>query len=201
MSVNYRAAWVPDDDPVRPWDEAAALVINWVDAQAEELGSKPILVTNAHIDPPVHGFSWGSDWFSRLSGGTARNRAVMSYVPGIEDFEYALDIARSAAVGVVETVSFRVGGWAAEVGALNLLTGQPTPPHLPAVRELLERLAFYGNNGYGDQFGKKMAPDLVRDLINTGQIEPELIPGALAAHHVSARGQKKIADVVASPRR
>jgi hypothetical protein len=33
MSTTYRAAWVPDDDPHRPWDDAAALAVEWIEAR------------------------------------------------------------------------------------------------------------------------------------------------------------------------
>lgn len=173
--------------------------LEWVTDRAAELGSKPVLVTNSHSPsgvPALTRFQWGTTWFSRLSAGTAWNAPVLSYVPHGEDLEYALGIARNAAIDVVETVSCPVGGWAAEVGALNLFTGQATAPHTDRVQELLKRLAFYGNNGYGDQFGKKMAPGIVDELVATEEIDAVLIPSALAAHHVSARGRARIATML-----
>lgn len=44
--VTYSAAWVPDDDPHRPWDEASAVAVDWVDAESRRLGMKGVLVTN-----------------------------------------------------------------------------------------------------------------------------------------------------------
>ena len=40
-------AWVPDDDPERPSDEAAAdLTAEWIWERADEEGAQPLLVTN-----------------------------------------------------------------------------------------------------------------------------------------------------------
>jgi hypothetical protein len=37
---------VPDDDPERPWDEAAELAADWIWERSEVEGAKPLLVTN-----------------------------------------------------------------------------------------------------------------------------------------------------------
>ena len=38
------AAWVPDDDPERPWDEAADLAAEWIWGRSEIEGLEPLLV-------------------------------------------------------------------------------------------------------------------------------------------------------------
>jgi len=45
MSVSYRAAWVPDDDPHRDWNKAEALAIDWIENEAHEQGKRAVLVT------------------------------------------------------------------------------------------------------------------------------------------------------------
>jgi len=40
------AAWVPDDDPHRPWDEAADLAANWIWERSDIEEATPLLVTN-----------------------------------------------------------------------------------------------------------------------------------------------------------
>jgi hypothetical protein len=40
------AAWVPDDDPHRPWEEAADLAAGWLWERSEIEGVEPCLVTN-----------------------------------------------------------------------------------------------------------------------------------------------------------
>ena len=40
------AAWVPDDEPERPWEDAANLAADWIWERSELEGIKPLLVTN-----------------------------------------------------------------------------------------------------------------------------------------------------------
>jgi hypothetical protein len=40
------AAWVPDDAPERPWEEAADLAADWIWERSRVEGIKPLLVTN-----------------------------------------------------------------------------------------------------------------------------------------------------------
>ncbi|NIL60088.1 hypothetical protein HCB18_27985 [Salinispora arenicola] len=40
------AAWVPDDDPERPWEDAADLAADWIWGRSEVEGIAPLLVTN-----------------------------------------------------------------------------------------------------------------------------------------------------------
>ena len=41
------AAWVPDDDPQRPWDEAIAPAARWLWGRSAAEGVSPLLVSNA----------------------------------------------------------------------------------------------------------------------------------------------------------
>jgi len=70
---------------------------------------------------------------------------------------------------VVETERFAIRGWAACLGAWNLVTDDPDSPATYRDAKSIERLKFYGNNGFGDPFGKKQAQSIIsgRTLLST----------------------------------
>jgi hypothetical protein len=193
MSVSS-AAWVPDDDPERDWSIAAGLGVAWVDARCREEGASAVLVTNALNRLGVPELDDFERRHTRTSRRAGRARVgpgtgpVLSYVPYAEELEFAMDLARGSSLAVVETRSFPLAGWAARFEAWDLVRNAPTPPLPEAINEVVERLAFYGNNGFSDPFGKKMARSILTDLGGpTGQ-QRELLVGAVLAAGVSARG-------------
>lgn len=163
----YRAAWVPDDDPQRPWEDAAALAVEWTRVRARELGRLPLLVTFSFQNGE------GVDAFRGLERITTRSsqsagamgaRPVLAYVPEQRVLELAHRRARGATLCVVESVSFPIHGWARESAAVNLLDGSVLPPLDPALATGLDRLQRAGNNGWGDQPGKRDATRLLGEL-------------------------------------
>jgi hypothetical protein len=86
-SINYRAAWVPDDDdPDRDWDDASALALRWLDERAAELGGEPLLVTysfdNGAGDQVLTRFTRGRNHITlRSTSGGAGRGPVLAYVP------------------------------------------------------------------------------------------------------------------------
>lgn len=93
-----------------------------------------------------------------------------SRTPRIWDSPCGLLKGRSLAV--VQTVSFPLAGWAAWLGARNLLTEEPTPPLTGSVKDAVDRLVFYGNNGFGDNFGQSQARSILADLKSAGTLGP-----------------------------
>ena len=103
------AAWVPDDDPERPWDEAAELAADWIWQRSEIEDQAPRLVTNSFQNARGIGVledivrtggqttPQGKDRFSR--------GPVLAYVPTERTLELALNLARGYSRAVVETDS------------------------------------------------------------------------------------------------
>ena len=89
---------------------------------------------------------------------------VLSYVPYGKELSYAISLARRTSLCIVETVSFPVRGWAAAVGATNLLNGQREPPPSPDLTKELDHLVYVGNNGYADEYGKRDAKQTLSEL-------------------------------------
>ncbi|ROT25873.1 hypothetical protein EF879_26385 [Micromonospora sp. HM5-17] len=109
--------------------------------------------------------------------------------------EYAANLARNSSLCVIETKAEPLSGWAAVTGAVNLLTGKPASLD-EAVATHLDRLVFYGNNGYGDNFAKQHARRILDDLAAAGVTDRDFIVSALAARGISLYGQKNIGKLI-----
>lgn len=195
-------AWVPDDDPHRPWDEAAELAVRWVDQRSQEQDATAVLVTDTLGRLGVPALEDFERRHCRTSRRGARSRIghgrgpVLSYVPYAEDLEFAIRLARGSSLAVVETVGYPLHGWASRLGALNLLTGRPTPPLTEPTSTLIDQLTMYANNGFGDDFGKKRARAALTDTRRGGPIDRDLICSALLAAGVSARGVHNLGRLI-----
>lgn len=205
MTVTH-AAWVPDDEPQRDWAVAADLAVRWVEARCREEQASGVLVTNTldHLGiPDLQAFAARHAHTTRRSD---RDRVgagvgpVLAYLPGIEELEFAMGLARRSSLAVVESVEFPLRGWAALLAAENLLTGEATPPLPDKVNDAVERLKFYGNNGFGDPFGKKQARSVLNDLRDAGELDPGVLLGAILAAGVPARGVKNLDSLIAGHR-
>jgi len=198
-------AWAPDEEE-RDWSVAAGLAAAWVDQRCAAEGAAGVLVTNSldHLGVPE------LDAFERRHTRTSRRASrdrvgrgagpVLSYVPGIDELAFAMRLARGSSLAVVETPSFPLGGWAAQLGALDLVTGEKTPSLPDAINDAVEKLKFVGNNGFGDQYGKRRATALVADLAGRGLLDGDLLVGAVLAAGVSENGAKNLAKLIEKAR-
>jgi hypothetical protein len=197
------AAWVPDDDPERPWDEAADLAVGWLLQEARRRGQQPLLVT-----PTQQQWSSGADAIRRMAqqydattprsrGSHGGNRPVLAYVPYYDEMHLALNNARGSAIAVVETVSCPLIGWAVEAGAINLLTGEATPdPRSENQLKEFDRIYFYGNNGWGDSFVKQAVSRILADLRDAGEMDRDLLLGYVVARGKHGDAVKRLGALV-----
>lgn len=187
-------AWVPDDDPQRDWGIAARLAAASVDARCSVEGATGVLVTNTMDHLGVEALDQFERRHTRTSRRAGRHRIgsglgpVLSYVPQERELEFAMHLARSSSLAVVETVSLPLLWWASWFEAWDLVRESQTPPLPEAVRDAVERLAFYGNSGFGDDFGRKRAESILSGLDDSARQNGVLLPGAVIAAGVSARG-------------
>lgn len=191
----YSASWVPDDDPERSWDEAADLAVDWLLQEASRRGAAPLLVT-----PTKSQWTSGADsirWLAQnYEAATTRSSRpsrgqgpVLANVPDYDTFHFAADQARGASLAVVESVATPLRGWAMEVQALNLLTGEVTPDtRTKEQRELLGRIHWYGNNGWTTGFGRDQASRVLAELQRQGLLDADVVLGYMVAkgHHGKA---------------
>ncbi len=199
----YKAAWVPDDDPRRPWDDALEPAIDWVEEQCLEQNAPALLVTiTQHVlsaGPPAL-----ADFAARHAATTprgaragSRGSPVLVYVPDEVTFLLAARYARHSALCVVESSQTPLIGWAMETGAINLLTGEPTMDNRPEeLQEAMETLLSYGNNGWTRGFGADAARRILTDLRSKGLLDRDTILGYVLAHDVSSESVKRLEKLI-----
>jgi hypothetical protein len=190
-------AWVPDDDPHRPWAEAAELAADWIWERANIEQSTPLLVTN------VVGSSELPDVLKDIAqrGGRTSPQAksrhdrgpVLAYVPHEAALQLAVDLARGYSLAVVETLRFPLTGWAAGVGAIDLLKGTRTMELTEAVRKQLDSTVFFGgNNGWSGSHEKEDARRHLIPLVHSGDLTIEDAVSYVMSQGVSDRGAKRL---------
>lgn len=192
------AAWVPDDDPERPWDETADLAADWIWERSEIEGVTPLLVTNTFQN------AVGIGCLEEIAreGGQATPQGkqrfdrgpVLAYVPDERTLKLALNIARRYSLAVVETVSFPLAEWAAGAGAVNLLDGSTSSSSLPDdVKTDLDHAVFFGgNNGWTGKHEKQHALNHLARHVRAGRLAPEQAAAYVMARGVSDKGAKRL---------
>ncbi|WP_214107267.1 hypothetical protein [Acrocarpospora catenulata] len=199
-NIGYIAAWVPDDDPHRDWEDAAKLAIAWVLEQAAQEGASPLLVTphQNQWKAGVESITWFANTYPAITPRSSRQRVsrgqgpVLVYVPDFGTLTLAANYARGSSLAVVETASTPLIGWAMETKAVNLLTGQATPEtRTNSQREVLERVHFHGNNGWTRGFGRDQTTRILRGAYGREGLTRDVVLGAMAAkgHNSKAVGR------------
>jgi hypothetical protein len=192
------AAWVPDDDPHRPWEEAADLAAGWLWERSEIEGVKPCLVTN------VQGAGMDISSLADIAGvggcASPRSRStfdrgpVLAYVPGAQSLHLAMELARGYSLVAVEGSSFSLSEWAAGSDAINLVTGDTSTSTIPAgARDDLDSAIFYGgSNGWTAPDEKTHARQRLADHVRAGRLSPDAAASYAMSQGVSDRGAKRL---------
>jgi len=200
-----RAAWVPDDDPERDWESAADLAVAWVRQECAEQGAVGVLVLNAFgVEQEIPSLRRFAAEHAVTTPRASRDRIgrgegpVLAYVPDERSLDFASSLARGSSLTIVESVhGFPLEGWARQFGAIDLTRPDEEPEQLDSeLIEAIDRLDFYKNNGFGDQFGKQQAQRILQDLRGAGLLERELVLGALAAKGASDRAVRNLGKLI-----
>ncbi|MDE3721373.1 hypothetical protein PWG71_08230 [Nocardiopsis sp. N85] len=192
------AAWVPDDDPERPWDEAADLAADWIWERSEAESFRPLLVTNtlqnARGIESLEEIAREGGQATPQGKGQFERGPVLAYVPDERTLTLALNLARGYSLAVVETVSFPLAEWAASAGAINLLDGSTSTSALPDdVKDDLDHVAFFGgNNGWTGPHEKEHARNHLTRHVQAGRLSPEQAASYVVAKGVPDRGAKRL---------
>ncbi|GAA3164039.1 hypothetical protein GCM10010531_15260 [Blastococcus jejuensis] len=192
------AAWVPDDDPERPWDEAADLAADWIWERGEVEGVKPLLITNTFQNAK------GIESLEVIAreGGQATPQGkerfergpVLAYVPDERTLRLALNLARGYSLAVVETVSFPLAEWAAGADAINLLDGSTSSSGLSdKVKADLDHAVFFGgNNAWTGPHEKAHARNHLVSHVRASRLTPDQAASYVMAKGVSDKGAKRL---------
>jgi len=191
------AAWLPAPNTVEAHEHGWAAVEHWIREQEKVAGAPSVLLTcDFQVDD--HGllgtYRRGSTHYSAKAGGPPTSGPVFVHHPTRRAMRAAQDMALSA-ICVWEHPSDPVLGWAGQVHAVDLVTGQPTRS-AAALAEHLDRLLFAGNNGYADRPGARDARHILAELRDEDLLGED-IPGALAAYEdISVAAQDRIAGFI-----
>lgn len=196
------AAWVPDDDTERSWDDAADLAVEWILQEASMRGERPLLITPTQSQwDSADSITWMAHHHEAATPRGTRpihgHRPVLVYVPDYDVMSYALQFARGSAIAVVEELTYPLRGWAALVEARNLVTGEvDQQPLSPDVESAYERIHFNGNNGWTSGFGADQTRRILRSLGSQGAIDRDDLLGRMLAKGHNARHLKRLAALV-----
>ncbi len=196
------AAWVPDDDAQRPWEEAADLAAEWIWERSDEEGAEPLLVTNTFQN------GRGIRSLSEIAGrgghatpqGKERYNAgpVLAYVPDARTLNFALGLAHGYSLAVVESTRFPLAEWAAGADAINLIDGRASQSSIPDdVRKDLDRAVFFGgNNGWSGSHEKQHARSLLVQHIREGRLRADAAASYVMSQGVSDKGSRRLRDLL-----
>ncbi|MEH0407469.1 hypothetical protein ACFY7V_33475 [[Kitasatospora] papulosa] len=200
-----RAAWVPDDDPERDWEIAADLAVKWVRRECAEQSADGVLVLNAFgVEQQIPSLRRFAAEHTVTTPRASRDRVgrgkgpVLAYVPDERTLDFAASLARGSSLAIVESFhGFPLEGWARQLGAIDLTRPDEQPEQFDSeLTEAIDRLDFYKNNGFGDQFGKQQARRILQDLRGAGLLERDIIVGALAAKGASDRAMRNLGKLI-----
>ncbi|CDO06899.1 hypothetical protein [Mycolicibacterium cosmeticum] len=202
------AAWVPNDDPQRPWEEAIALAAEWIRARSDAEELPPVLVSNS-IESATR---LGNADLEQIidTGGHATPRTstrydrgpVLAFVPNERSLHFAINLARGYSLALVEG-RFPLAEWAAAAGAIDLLTGRTAAPQIPedVRRDLDFAILDGGRNGWTGPDEKAQARRYLIDHIRAGRLTPDQAAAyTLTSPAVSERGAKRLRELLARNR-
>lgn len=201
------AAWVPDEDPNQPWDEAVQRAADWIWDRSEMEDVAPLLVTNTlkngtFMEPLAeiarsrgHAAPQGKQ---RFAPGP-----VLAYVPDARSLNFALNLARGSSLVVVESHSFPLAEWAAGAGAVNLLTGEVSSSTISGdvLRDLDSVMFFGGRNGWTGSHEKQHARSHLDRHVQIGRLSPDEAAAYVMSQGASDRGAKRLKILLESARR
>lgn len=129
------------------------LAVRWLRSQDSPWGQRALLIpnkgtlhsiTNAAVKKYAENNNVGANRGTSASSGGP----VLALSPDYKLLESAVHLAGANPLAVVEHIPGEIAGWAACTGAVDLATGEPTPPVPDEIAELLQDLDEAGYNGY-----------------------------------------------------
>ena len=175
--------------------------MGWAEGEAARRGRPAVLVTNQkggyNGQWPFEPYRKGRHLSPTSRTGLGfRPGAVIAHAPLPETLELAQRVADRAALVVVEhPAPWLLAGWAAAVGAKNLLTGA-VAYLLPALDEHLQQVLFYDNNGIPKGYYRDGMQRALDDLEADGLLDRDFVLSALGGLSMSCRSQKTVQSMI-----
>jgi hypothetical protein len=195
--IRYTAAWVPDDAEHRPWEVAFGLAADWIEAQS----GQPLLITPRHQQDAFAAMAAFANTHSATtlrSGRSFRHSGpVLAYMPDYEMMDLATEVASDASLAVVETIAYPMMGWAMQIRAIDLVTGEVTPDtRTDSQRRELDQVFFYGNNGWAPAFDRERATGVLQSLLGEPGMSKGIVVGHMIAKGASGKGVARLAKLI-----
>jgi hypothetical protein len=177
------------------WDEAERYAVAWLRDKLTSHGGRLLVAgeTKASISNAAHGplapLIQNADQVTRRTrhgshgSGQRRGRVVLALFATPHVMEIASAAAEpDGALCVIEGTINELPGWAQDMVALDLLTGQATvDERSEQLMADLATLAFVGNNGWEDDYGKRDARRILQAIKQRGELAPGVVLGSMMA--------------------
>jgi hypothetical protein len=195
--IRYTAAWVPDDAEHRPWAVAFALAADWIEGQS----GQPLLISPRNQQDAFPAMTAFADTHSSTTLGRGRSfrhsGPVLAYMPDYEMMDLATEVASDASLAVVETIEYPMTGWAMQVRAIDLVTGEVTPDtRADSQRRELDQVFFYGNNGWAPASDRERATAVLQPLLGEPGMSKDIVLGHMIAKGANGKGVARLAKVI-----
>jgi hypothetical protein len=173
--------------------------MEWALEQADAVGAKPVLRVHSHAHDWTHSSSTYARYANVATVVTDRGRGAKgpTLVPAAHSMNLVaagMSCADGFALVIEEHPALPLGAWAAELGALDLRTGQPTDDHrIPELVEWVRGLASSLYNGWSSLPGSAAAKHRMPELAAAGMTWSDFVGTllAMAPHHVEEKGMLK----------
>ncbi|MFX0580991.1 hypothetical protein [Nocardia nepalensis] len=204
LTINHRGIWIPwtEANPGVRAEHEAALI-----RRVKSEGVNPAAAIRVAGALGGNPFGLGNDRTVTPKSrkmNLPRGLVFVDY-PTIKEMAMAVDWARGGVLAVLEgppgVIRLPLAGWAAAVGAVDALTGEPAQAVSDEVRSLFDRLVQYGNNGYGDRRGnyfvRELVPEIAADIRAAGYTN-DFIASYLLAYGLDEDNEKSLRKVIGS---
>lgn len=198
--TGYRAAWVREDAEDIDYLEADALGARWVLDDLAEHGGTVAIVTGKLGIAASSGVAPLLRYGNEVTPRTERRRRglgpVLAYRPDAREFELAESLAHGSSLCVIEGYGFPVRGWAARVGAFDIVSGSETAGIDPARAEYVDRIIWYGNNGWTRGFGADNTARILSEMKRAGVLDRDEVLGVAAAEGKGAKALQRLEKLI-----
>lgn len=161
MAAESQVAFIRADVPL---DERTLAAIRWTEGLEQSTGRRAGLVTPLARDysDPLRAFASGRPSTSVKTAASLGPGPLLAYCIGLEGLVKFRH--RRPLVYVAWPNDYWLDGWAAAIGAVDIMTRHPLAEAQDPVSELLKDLDLAGNNGWFDAWGKRDARRILQEL-------------------------------------